>query len=384
MYRYRTGTLTCDEEDVEVVVAAINYLRAQGAKLLCGGAKRTRGRLEIPFVFEESAKVSAGALEKVLDTCRISWGAPLEPRCSKPGSIKVAQQMLATKDLAGKPLTAAELMQADADGRHDGDPFDGLVGLEKQRERMIGIANTVKAFGRDALDSLSMVMVGPPGTGKTELAKKLAAYWRAQGVISKGITLVNAADLVAEHVGGTAKAVNQAFARAEGGVLFVDEAYAITEGDGNDFGVEAVNALVERMDATRTSTMVIACGYKDKMAKFLSVNPGLRERFGFKIELPAYSDQELAKIFSAFAAQKGFRLEDGRFEDESLAEALGPLRKQEGFANARSVRGLMDKAIVNAAQAHPHARNITWEDLEAALDQMEAGATPKRSHVGFL
>ena len=72
MYRYRTGTLTCDEEDVEVVVAAINYLRAQGAKLLCGGAKRTRGRLEIPFVFEESAKVSAGALEKVLDTCRIS------------------------------------------------------------------------------------------------------------------------------------------------------------------------------------------------------------------------------------------------------------------------------------------------------------------------
>ena len=175
--------------------------------------------------------------------------------------------------------------------------------------------------------------------------------------------------------------MNNAFEEAKDGILFIDEAYSLTEGEGNEFGQEAVNQLVECLDRCRRDVMVVAAGYPDEMDRFLSANPGLRDRFGFRVEFPDYTDEQLSDIFYALAEAKQFSLANDLRDD--LAECVSELRRRKGFSNARSVRNLLDKAIIEAAQNHPSKRGLDCHDVKAAVAKLGTERSSNETIIGF-
>jgi Holliday junction resolvasome RuvABC ATP-dependent DNA helicase subunit len=195
----------------------------------------------------------------------------------------------------------------------------------------------------------SMIFMGPPGTGKTMMARLVGQYLAAQGALAQGhVVEVTRADLVGQYVGQTAQLTTDAFMRARGGILFIDEAYSLAPADPSDrdFGREAISTLVKLMDEHRDDTIVIAAGYPQDMERFLGSNPGLRDRFTYMVNFPGYHTDELTKIAERMAAESGYLL-DGA--------ALSALRGRytavlgSGSGNARHVRRVLDSMIENHA-----------------------------------
>ena len=225
------------------------------------------------------------------------------------------------------------------------DVFAGLTGMDDQRDMLVRLSTAVRKHGRKAVDCLHFVFVGSPGTGKTELATRLTAYLDLIGVTdgTRKMVKVGEADLVAKYVGHTAPKVRQVVESALGGVLFIDEFYAIANAD--PFGREAIDALVDQLDARRHDLVCIVAGYRREMDETLDLNPGLRDRFGYRVEFPDYEDEDLAKIFVSMANKRGFTVEDPKVVERCACK----LRSSRGFSNARTMRKLVDHAIVEAS-----------------------------------
>ncbi len=373
---YRIGTLACKASDLESTVDAINLLRSHGVGIVCRKASLEGEdivvRVAISGTSSMQLDMASSALGDALDTCRISW-SPLVPRASNPRSISAAR---AIDDADTKsPLAVESLLPPDAAA----DPFAGLVGMEEQIAFAKRVAAAVGTFGRNAFESLSLVLTGAPGVGKTEFARRLATYYGQAGVTSGGFSLVGAKDLVAYHVGETAHLVASAFNDARGGILFVDEAYALIDGAGNDFGVEAVNALVDNMDRMRGEVVVVAAGYPDKMEAFLDSNPGLRSRFGFSMAMRAYTPSEMVGIFHGFADRKRI---DMRVDDGDLWRVFDKLEGVRGYAAARTARNLFDRALLSAAANHPGEAVILADDVTSEAEALLAGRAA-RGVLGF-
>ncbi|MEV5573333.1 AAA family ATPase [Spirillospora sp. NPDC052269] len=264
-----------------------------------------------------------------------------------------------------------------------GDPvaaIEALVGLDVVKAEVRALAAEVRAepMWRDAgvtqnAPARHMVFTGNPGTAKTTVARLIAAVYSRLGLLSSGhLVEVTRADLVAEYVGQTAPRVRAAVERALGGVLFVDEAYTLTAagggGDRLDFGPEAVAELLKQMEEHRADLVVIVAGYADPMERFLSSNPGLRDRFPRVLSFPDYSEDELVAIFESMAGDAGFRLADGlpgAVRRRIAAQPRGPQ-----FGNARFVRNLLDAAIARQAQritGDPSGGSETPTSAEVAL-----------------
>lgn len=234
--------------------------------------------------------------------------------------------------------------------------LDGLVGLANVKEDVKDLANLlrVRKMRRERGFPVSemsnhMVFSGNPGTGKTTIARLLARIYRAMGLLSKGqLVETDREGLVAGYVGQTAIKTKEVLARAAGGVLFIDEAYALTEGKGG-FGGEAVAALLKGMEDNRDDLVVIVAGYPDLMEKFLRSNPGLRSRFNKFLHFVDYTAEELTLIFVSMCEKAGLALSS---EAEAAVRAFFLNRcrnKPEGFANARDVRNFFEKMLVNQA-----------------------------------
>jgi type VII secretion ATPase EccA len=230
--------------------------------------------------------------------------------------------------------------------------LDSLVGLETVKEQVRALVAFLQVQGRrlehglpEVATTQHLVFVGNPGTGKTTIARLLAQMYRSMGLLEKGhLVEVDRAGLVGEYVGHTAAKTDRAIRRALDGVLFIDEAYALTPADGRmDFGAEAVETLLKRMEDYRHRLVVIVAGYPRLMRRFLDSNPGLRSRFSREISFPDYSTPELLAITERFAATSEYDLEEGAARE--LTAIFDGVRRGEGFGNARFARTLFEQAL---------------------------------------
>lgn len=247
-----------------------------------------------------------------------------------------------------------------------------LVGLEEVKARVDTLINTIRVRQlRQQHDlpvppmSLHMVFTGNPGTGKTTVARLLSRIFRALGVVPKGqLVEVDRSGLVAGYVGQTALKVNERVKAALGGVLFIDEAYALVAGRGEgDFGYEALDVLVKALEDHRDDFIVIVAGYPDKMREFVDSNPGLRSRFANFIEFEDYDADELLLIMERMVEDQGYALSDGARTRarELLAEMVE--RKSASFANARDVRNLFERCMSSHANRLAKVAQPTRADL---------------------
>jgi Cdc6-like AAA superfamily ATPase len=272
--------------------------------------------------------------------------------------------------------------------------LDALVGLgpvKTQVRRIIAVvqANTERerAGFRPVNPGLHLVFTGPPGTGKTTVARIVARLYASIGALP-GANFTEAArsDLVAGYVGQTAIKTRELIDRTRPGVLFIDEAYALAPRADADFGHEAIATLVKAMEDHREELAVIVAGYGDEMAELIGSNPGLRSRFRTYIDFPDYAARELMEIFERIAADAGIALADGvrsRARDV-FTRAAG----KRHFGNARFARSLFEQAYARMASRAFADGVVTVDEVAVLLpDDIEddlSGLAPDTPRIGFV
>lgn len=212
-----------------------------------------------------------------------------------------------------------------------------LAGVEIERKRREQGLPVAKA-------SRHMVFTGPPGVGKTEIARALGEIYRSLSLLHKGhVVEVQRSDLVAGYIGQTAMKTLDKCKEALDGILFIDEAYSLASGLDRDFGREAVETLLKFMEDNRDRIIVIAAGYPNEMRRFIASNPGLASRFNKTIEFPSYTAKELSAILRLMAKRQHVALPDEL--EHSLIPWIESQSRSEGWGNAREMRNLLQKAL---------------------------------------
>jgi hypothetical protein len=264
--------------------------------------------------------------------------------------------------------------------------LQGLVGLESVKREVTSLINfNMMAQRRQEMGlpmppmSRHLVFAGPPGTGKTTVARLYGAVLAELGILSKGhIIEVARADLVAQYIGATAIKTTEVVNKALGGVLFIDEAYTLTsqsKGSGPDFGQEAVETLMKMMEDHRDEIVVIAAGYSEHMEQFLASNPGMASRFARTVEFPNYSPDELVTIARGLCAKHYYDLSGGALE--ALNRYFEEVPKGPTFGNGRVARQVFEVMISNQATrlaTHPpedesDLSRLAEEDVPTSLEE---------------
>ena len=252
------------------------------------------------------------------------------------------------------------------------DELNQLTGMESVKVEINNLINLLKICRIRQEKGLKLppttnhlIFLGNPGTGKTTVARILSKIYHGLGILSKGhLVEVDRSGLVAGYMGQTSEKVMEVVERAKGGILFIDEAYALASGkQEGDFGKEAIDILNKAMEDYRDDLIVIAAGYHDEMQDFLDANPGLRSRFNRTIEFPNYNADELVTIMINRAAKLDYEFSDDaiKFVKEKFENVLSC--PPENFGNARSVRNYLDRAINNQANRLVNEANFKEDEL---------------------
>lgn len=250
--------------------------------------------------------------------------------------------------------------------------LNNLIGLNSVKKDLMHIINLIKVRklreiqGLKRVDmSFHLVFTGNPGTGKTTVARLLAKIYKQLGVVSRGQLIeVDRSGLVDHFPGGTAIKTSAVVDRAVGGILFIDEAYTLTNyGDAGDYGQEAVDTLLKRMEDDRDDLILIVAGYPREMAEFIESNPGLKSRFNKYIGFDDYTSDELMDIFVVMCRDNDYDLDPGAYmmaEKYLRGIAEG---KKDNFANARLVRNYFERCVDRQATRIVQNPDLTEDDL---------------------
>ncbi|MFC5642713.1 right-handed parallel beta-helix repeat-containing protein [Kitasatospora cinereorecta] len=305
---------------------------------------------------------------------------PAESGPGGPGASAVGASVLGASGLGavapshgGRPPTVPQIGPIP-----DCRPADEALA---ELEALVGLA-TVKREVRTLIDLISvgrrrqqaglkapsprrhLVFTGSPGTGKTTVARLYGEILASLGVLQRGhLVEVARVDLVGEHIGSTAIRTAAAFDRARGGVLFIDEAYALAPEDGGrDFGREAIDTLVKLMEDHRDAVVVIVAGYTAEMERFLAANPGLSSRFSRTVTFPDYSADELLQIARAQCLEHEYQLAEGTAS--ALLDHFAALDRGTGFGNGRTARQVFETMVERHAMRVAHLSDPSTEELQ--------------------
>jgi stage V sporulation protein K len=331
-------------------------------------------------------KLTENNLRRVADDL---WGAPSlsperlkgagRPEAPKPEAPKQGADESANEaGKKGASPAAEPPAVAEADEKPPEDigklkeELNGYIGLASIKKEVSNLINMVtvykmrKAHDLPTLDmSLHMVFSGNPGTGKTMIARLMSRIYHSLGILSKGhLVEVDRSGLVAGYVGQTAIKTGEVIKKALGGVLFIDEAYALNGGGENDFGQEAIDTLLKAMEDHRDDLVVIVAGYDGLMDAFIHSNPGLESRFNRYLHFDDYSLDEMLEIFEMQCRKNQYVLEeDARSAVRQLIDEANT--NSISFGNARGVRNIFERVLVQQANRLSALENPTREDLMA-------------------
>lgn len=292
------------------------------------------------------------------------WGTPApaapkmeesESAAAKPAPEKQAERPAPVEDI--------EALKAELDG------YIGLSGIKREVTNLINMVTIHKLRKEHNLPtvemSLHMVFTGNPGTGKTMIARLMARIYRSLGILSQGqLVEVDRSGLVAGYVGQTAQKTAEVIQKAMGGVLFIDEAYALNGSSENDFGQEAIETLLKAMEDNRDDLVVIVAGYDALMERFIRSNPGLESRFNRYLHFDDYTTDEMLEILNMQLKKNSYAL------DEQAAVAARAYIEAANihsisFGNARGVRNIFERTLVAQSNRLAAAGNVTVEMLTA-------------------
>ena len=293
------------------------------------------------------------------------FSTPQKDYCMDTYEMKMPLDEMLTKEELGTPSIK------DKEEVSPLEELQALIGLSEVKQEVSALSNFVKIQQereKRGLKTVNLschcVFTGNPGTGKTTVARILAAIYKDLGVLKKGhLVETDRSGLVAEYVGQTAVKTNKIIDSALDGVLFIDEAYSLVQDSGNDYGHEAISTLLKRMEDDRDRLIVVLAGYSDEMKRFIDSNPGLQSRFTRYIHFADYKAEELKQIFMLNVKKNQYIIEpegEGKLYD-ILNYAVE--HKDKNFGNGRYVRNLFEKTIQNQAIRLSCQPNITAEEL---------------------
>ena len=290
-----------------------------------------------------------------------------------PGFQETDMYSLTKDDL---PMAQTETVRPLDEVLNELDEFIGMRSVKNSIRRLAVQSMFMKqraAMGAGKVQQMSMnfILTGNPGTGKTSIARKMGEILQSMDILpTSRVVEASRATLVGKYMGETPKIVNNMCDKAMGGILFIDEAYTLSDG-GDQYGKEAIDTLMKRMEDDRGKFVVIAAGYKDKMDEFLAMNAGLASRFTHKLHIEDYNEDELLAIFKHMAQKEQYTL-----SPEAEYKALDTiykmvLAKNDSWGNAREMRNLLDVTIQKLSErvSHMPPEEVTKETYQIVLPE---------------
>ena len=303
------------------------------------------------------------------------WGTPLmENRTARPQKSKKTEkpEKAAPQTQAAKPEEKEEIPPKEKieDLLAELDSYVGMDAIKTEVRSLINMVQVYKLRREHDLPttdmSLHMVFSGNPGTGKTTVARIMSRIYHSLDILSKGqLVEVDRSGLVAGYVGQTALKTQKVIEKAMGGVLFIDEAYALNGKSENDFGQEAIDTILKAMEDHRDDLVVIVAGYTELMDRFIHSNPGLESRFNRFLMFEDYTPEQMVAIFKMQCKKGCYVLAQGT--EELVRDFIAEESADDSFGNARGVRNLFEHILVAQNNRLAKMENVTRDDLMQIL-----------------
>lgn len=393
-----------DDYDLEELIQILDiFCKRYNVSMTAASREELKSIIQEEFRLKDKSFGNARYVSQLLEKAKINMGIRLMNKTNREdisdNDLKEIKLQDVRKVKSGRGSKWQEIAINQKHLERALQKLDQLTGLTEVKEKVHQLVDIVryrrsKAEPITGMMNMHLVLVGNPGTGKTTVARILAEIYKALGVLEKGhIVETDRQGLVAGYVGQTAIKTAKIIDEALGGVLFIDEAYALNKvGAHNDFGDEAVQVLLKKMEDHRGQFFTLVAGYPDEMDRFLSTNPGLSSRFDHTLHFPDFNEEELMSIAKSFARENGYRLSSDAIHMLSAQLTLEYQQRSKTFGNARRVRQYLDEIVkqqsLRLGKEQPDVSGrynalIKKVDVAEAVKAMDKSYKYRRGTIGF-